>query len=586
MPIRARSVRRPIVRAVGLALVAAAAVVAWRVAPEVRAQGVEPATLVLRNGTIVTVDAALPEAQALAARGDRLVAVGSNAEIQRFVGPATTVIDLAGATAIPGIVESHGHFMGMGEMQLGLDLMNVASWDEVIALVKAAVAKAKPGEWILGRGWHQEKWTTAPSPSVEGFPVHEALSRVSPDNPVMLDHASGHALFANAKAMALAGVTASTASPAGGEILKDASGAPIGIFRETASGLVEKAYRQARAAMTPQQLEEESRHVLQLAVSEALANGITTFHDAGVSFQTADFYKREADAGRLRMRLYVMVAGNNDTLARHLALARTIGYANHHVTVRTIKIQIDGALGSRGAWLLQPYQDLPSSTGLNTTPAAEIVETTKLAMRHGYQVAIHAIGDRANRETLDLYEAAFKAFPDKTDVRWRVEHAQHLHPADIPRFGRLGVIPAMQGVHCTSDAPYVLARLGAQRAEEGAYVWQKLIASGATISNGTDVPVEDVDPLASFYATVTRRLKDGSVFFGDQKMTRLQALKSYTINGAYAGFEEAIKGTLTVGKLADITVLSQNLLTVPDEQIRSTRVLYTIVGGKVEYRAK
>jgi hypothetical protein len=567
-------------------LAAAVAALAWAAMPTAQTPAVEPATLVLRNGTILTVESARPEAQALAIRGDRIVAVGAEAAVAPFVGPQTRVIDLKGATAIPGIIESHGHFMGSGEAKLGLDLMNVASWDEVITMVSRAVAQAKPGEWITGRGWHQEKWTRAPVPAVEGFPTHEALSRVSPDNPVLLTHASGHASFANANAMALAGVTRDTPNPPGGEILKDAAGNPIGIFRETASGLVGRAYSRARAAMTAEQREAEARKILALAVEESLSNGITSFHDAGVSFETADFFKREADAGRLGMRLYVMIRENNARLADNLAKYRTVGYANHHVTVRTIKVSIDGALGPRGAWLLAPYTDLPASTGLNTAPVPGVHETARLAMLHGYQLAVHAIGDRANRETLDIFEAAFKAHPDRKDVRWRVEHAQHLSLADIPRFGQLKVLPAMQGVHCTSDAPYVLARLGPQRAEEGAYVWQKLMLAGATISNGTDVPVEDIDPMASFYATVTRRLKDGSVFFGDQKMTRLQALKSYTINGAYAAFEEDLKGSLTVGKLGDVTVLSNNLLTVPDDQIRATRVLYTIVGGRVRYEGR
>ncbi len=576
------AVRRS-VRVMAAASLAAAAI--WVLVSAAQAPAA-PATLVLHNGTILTVEDAMPEARALAIRGDRIVALGSDEAIRPHIGPATRVIDLKGATAYPGLIESHGHFMGTGEARLGLDLMNVTSWDEVVALVSAAAGKAKPGEWITGRGWHQEKWSKPPSPAVEGFPTHEALSRVSPDNPVLLTHASGHASFANANAMALAGVTAATPNPPGGEILKDAAGAPIGIFRETASGLIGRALREARSKRTPEQVEAEARHVLQLAVEESVSNGITTFHDAGVSFQTADFYKREADAGRLRLRLYVMIREGNARLAENLARYRTVGYAANHVTVRTIKVSIDGALGPRGAWLLEPYRDLPVSTGLNTAPVPGVHETARLAMEHGYQLAVHAIGDRANRETLDIFEAAFKAFPDKRDVRWRVEHAQHLHPSDIPRFGQLKVIPAMQGVHCTSDAPYVLARLGPERAEEGAYVWQKLMAAGATISNGTDVPVEDIDPMASFHATVTRRLKDGSVFFGDQKMTRLQALKSYTINGAYAAFEEDLKGTLKVGKLGDVTVLSQNLLTVPDDQIPSTRVLYTIVGGQVVYEGR
>lgn len=558
----------------------------WAAVPRAQAPVPEPATLVLRNGTILTVADALPEARALAVRGDRIVAVGADASVSPLIGPATTVIDLKGATAIPGIIESHGHFMGTGDMKLGLDLMNVANWDAVVAMVAAAAKTAKPGQWIEGRGWHQEKWNTVPSPAVEGFPVHDAVSRVSPDNPVFLSHASGHASFANAKAMALAGVTRDTPNPPGGEILKDAAGNPIGIFRETASGLVSRAKQAARSQMTAAEREDEARRVLQLAVRESLENGVTSFHDAGVSFETADFYKREADAGRLGVRLYVMIREGNARLSQRLAGARTIGYANNLVTVRTIKVSIDGALGPRGAWLLAPYADLSTSTGLNTAPVPGVHETARLAMQHGYQMAVHAIGDRGNREALDIYEAAFKANPARFDLRWRVEHAQHLAPSDIPRFGQLKVIPAMQGVHCTSDAPYVLARLGPQRAEEGAYVWRKLMQAGATISNGTDTPVEAISPMASYYATVTRRLKDGSVFYGNQKMTRLEALKSYTINGAYAAFEEGLKGSLELGKLADVTVLSSNPLTVPDDQILSTKVLYTIVGGKVAFTGK
>ena len=548
--------------------------------------GVEPATLVLRNGRIVTVDQARPEAQALAVRGTTIAAVGSEADIKPYIGQATRVVDLKGALAIPGIIESHGHFQGIGQAKLGLELMPTTSWDEIVAMVGEAARKARPGAWIVGRGWHQEKWTRRPEPNVEGFPTHASLDRVSPDNPVVLTHASGHATFANAKAMALAGVTKATPNPPGGEILKDASGDPTGLFRETASGLIGRAERTARDKMTPGEVDAEARKVIQLAVDECLRKGITSFHDAGVSFRTVDLYKQVAQDGKLGVRLYVMVREGNASLAANLAKYRTVGFAGNHVTLRTIKVSIDGALGPRGAWLLEPYADLPTSTGLNTTPVESARETARLALQHNYQLAIHAIGDRANRELLNLYEAAFNGVPDAKALRWRDEHAQHLHPADIPRFAALGVIPAMQGVHCTSDAPYVLARLGPTRAEEGAYVWQKLMKTGAVISNGTDAPVEDVDPIESYYATVTRRLKDGSIFFGNQKMSRVEALKSYTINGAYAAFEEGIKGSLTPGKLADVTVLSKDILTVPDEEIRSARVLYTIVGGKVRYEGR
>jgi predicted amidohydrolase YtcJ len=292
------------------------------------------------------------------------------------------------------------------------------------------------------------------------------------------------------------------------------------------------------------------------------------------------------DAGTIGVRLWVMVRQSNETIAPKLAQYRMIDHANGHLTVRAIKKAIDGALGSRGAWLLAPYADKPESSGLETTKVAEIDETARLAMQNGFQLCVHAIGDRANRETLDIFERAFKANPAKKDLRWRVEHAQHISAQDIPRFGRMGVIASMQGIHCTSDAPYVLERLGEQRAREGAYVWQKLMKTGALIANGTDAPVEDVDPIPSYYASVSRKLKDGKVFFPDQRMSRMEALKSYTINGAYAAFEEANRGSLKPGKYADITVLSKDILKVPEDEIPSAKVVYTIVGGKVLYKAR
>jgi predicted amidohydrolase YtcJ len=546
----------------------------------------EPATLVLRNGRIATVDEAKPEAQALAARGDTIVAVGTDAEVAPYIGPRTRVIDLQGRRAVPGFIEAHGHFTGVGDARIVLDVMHVKNWDEIVAMVKNAAAKARPGEWIRGRGWHQEKWDRRPEPAVEGFPTHHSLSAVSPDNPVVLEHASGHASFANAKAMALAGVTRDTKSPAGGDILKDAKGEPTGLFRETADNLLGEAYARAREGMKPEEREAELRRQIQLADEEAVAKGVTSFQDAGSSFETIDVFKKVAADGKLGLRLWVMIRDSNERMAQRLAAYRLVDGYQKHLTVRAIKHTLDGALGSRGAWLLEPYSDRPSSTGLETTPLATVEATARLAMQHDYQLCVHAIGDRANRETLNLFEAAFKAHPERKDVRWRVEHAQHLSPADIPRFGQLGVIASMQGIHCTSDAVFVPARLGAKRSEEGAYVWQKLMKSGAVIANGTDAPVEDVDPIANFYATVTRRLADGSTFYPDQRMSREEALRSYTWNAAFAAFQEGSKGSLTVGKLADVTVLSKDILTVPDDEIRSARVDYTIVGGKVLYSAK
>jgi predicted amidohydrolase YtcJ len=544
-----------------------------------------PATLILRNGRVVTLDPARPEAQALAARGDRIVAVGTDAEVAMLAGAGTRIIDLQGRFAMPAFIEGHGHFMGVGEARMRLDLMHVRNWDAVVAMVAAAAKAAKPGEWIVGRGWHQEKWDRAPQPAVEGFPVHDGVSAVSPDNPVFLTHASGHASFANAKAMALAGVTAATRNPPGGEILHDAKGQPTGIFRETASGLVQRAYGAWRRTLSPAQLEAEARRQIELATQESLSKGIASFHDAGVSFETVDLYKRMADEGALGVRLYVMIRAGVDELAKRLASYRLVGYGGDRLTVRAIKLSLDGALGSRGAWLLEPYSDLPTSTGLNTVSVEQARATARLALQHDYQYCVHAIGDRANRETLDIFEATYRRAPGR-DLRWRIEHAQHLSLADIPRFGRLGVIAAMQGVHCTSDAPFVPARLGTRRAEEGAYVWQELMQSGAVVTNGTDAPVEDVDPIASYYATVTRRLADGSTFYPDQRMTRMEALASYTTRAAYSAFEEGLKGSLAPGKLADVTVLTKDITKVPDEEIRSARVAYTVVGGKVAYEGR
>jgi len=536
---------------------------------------VEHADLVLRNGTIVTVDDLIPEVEALAVRGDRIVAVGRSAELDRYIGDETQVIDLDGRLAIPGFIEGHGHLLGIGDAMLQLDLTGVGSWADIVAIVEEAAARARPGELVRGRGWHQDKWDPAPSPSVDGLPLHDALSAVSPLNPVLLQHASGHATFANAKAMELAGITADTPDPPGGEIVREAAGRAIGVFRETAAGLLSAARRDA----TP----GDPRRQAELAVRELLENGITSFQDAGASFATVDLYKHMVEDGSLGVRLWVMLRASNTQLAERMADYRIIGMGDDRLTVRAVKHQIDGALGSHGAWLLEPYADQADSAGLNTTPIEAIEETARLALEHGFQLCVHAIGDRANRETLDLFERAFRTHPEAQDLRWRIEHAQHLHPDDIPRFAELGVIASMQGTHATSDGLWVPDRLGDRRAEEGAYVWRRLLDAGAVVSNGTDAPVEHVSPIASYYATVSRRLADGSVFYPDQRLSRLDALRTYTINAAYAAFEEDLKGSLTPGKLADITVLSKNILTVPAEDIPFTEVVYTIVGGRVMY---
>jgi predicted amidohydrolase YtcJ len=543
----------------------------------------QPADLVLRHGKIVTMNPAAPTAKALAVRAGTITALGADGAAAQWIGPRTKVIDLHGMLAIPGFIEGHGHLTGVGEFRMGLDLREARTWDEIVAQVARAVKQAKPGAWIEGSGWHQSKWTAPPTPNVEGFPLHASLDAVSRDNPVILTHASGHAVFVNGKALALAGVDGRTPNPAGGEILKDATGAPTGLLRERAQGQIARARADYESKRTAADRLAEIRKAIALAIDESLSKGITTFEDAGSPLATVDILKQMADARQLRMRVWMMLRAPDDQLAANLERYKIIGAGGDFFTVRAIKRAIDGALGSRGAWLLAPYSDKPESSGLNTDDPADIRQTAELAIQHGFQLCVHAIGDRANRETLNLFEDTFKAHPDKKNLRWRIEHAQHLSAADIPRFGQLGVIAAMQGIHCTSDAPYVLLRLGPQRAEEGAYVWQKLIQTGATVGNGTDAPVEDVSPLASFYASVSRKLKDGSVFYPDQRMSREEALKSYTVNNAYAAFEEKLKGSLEPGKLADITVLSRDIMTIPEDEILATDVVYTIVGGKVAF---
>ena len=542
-----------------------------------------PADLVVRNGKIATMEASQPMVQAVAIGNGLIVGLGTNAQVARFIGKDTKVVDLNGAFAMPGLIESHGHFMGIGQFKRSLNLMNSKKWDDIVAMVAAAAKEAKPGEWIIGRGFHQSKWTEAPTPNVQGFPVHDGLSKVSPNNPVLLTHASGHASMVNRKAMEVSGITRDTKDPKGGEILRDASGRPTGLLNETAQGLTRSSYNKYLALRTPEQRKADLQLEATLAAQECVGKGITSFQDAGSGFDTVDLLREMYKDGKLDLRLWLMLRESNEGLKARGAQYKFIGEAKEHITVRAIKRQIDGALGSRGAWLLAPYEDMPSSAGLNTESLTDIAETAEFAKANGFQLCVHAIGDRGNRETLDIFE---KAQAGDRSLRWRVEHAQHLSAQDIPRFAQLGVIAAMQAVHCTSDAPYVLARLGPKRAEEGAYVWRSLLDSGAKVTNGTDAPVEDVDPIPSLYAAVTRKLADGKEFFPKQKMTRLEALRSYTLDAAYAGFEEDRKGSIKAGKLGDLTVLSKDFLTAPDSELLKMEVLYTVIGGKVVHQRR
>lgn len=539
----------------------------------------EPADLVLMGGRIVTMDPTYPEATAVAARNGELVAVGAEQEIDRFIGPDTQVIDLGGVLAVPGLIESHAHFLSLGRSKMVLDLNDIADFPGIVAMVESAVAETEPGQWIVGRGWHQEKWKSPPEPNVAGLPYHDALSAVSPDNPVFLTHASGHASIANSVALELAGIDRRTPDPPGGEIVRDSRGRAIGVLRETAENLVGNLIEEDRS-------EGALRRMAVLAGEESLALGLTSFQDAGASFQDVETLAAMAESGDLPVRLWVMLSGSNESLAEKLPGYEVYRVGDGHLTVGGIKVYADGALGAHGAWLLEPYSDKPDSIGLNIMTPDSLRESARIAAEHGLQLCTHAIGDRANRVMLDIYEEIISSRADGRELRWRMEHAQHIDPADLPRFAELGVIAAMQAIHCTSDGPWVPARLGEERSRTGAYMWRDLLDSGAVIANGTDAPVEPVDPLLSFYASVTRRLPDGSDFYPEQRMTRMEALRSYTLDAAYAAFEEDVKGSLEPGKYADITVLSKDILEIPDDEILGTKVLYTIVGGEVRYRAE
>jgi hypothetical protein len=547
------------------------------------AAALPPADLVIIGEHIITVDPATEGARAVAVRDERIVAVTSAEEVERWIGPATEVLRLEDQqTLMPGLIESHGHFVGIGQSLMMLDLRTQSRWEEIVADVAEAAEQVPAGTWIVGRGWHQSKWSQPPQPNDDGYPLHDGLSAAVPDHPVLLTHASGHACFANLAAMRIARITPTTADPEGGEIVRDLQGRATGLFRERAAGLIEAARSRQQQMLSDAQREAEFRRAVTLAVEECHRNGITSFHDAGSSFAVAARLRAISEEGGLPVRMYVMIRDNNARLRKQLASTRVVGAADNFFTVRAIKKSIDGALGPHGAWLLSPYEDKVESRGLATLPVEEVEEAIELAVDNGFQVCVHAIGDRANREVLDLYEAALP--PDVLKrARMRIEHAQHLHPDDVERFGRLGVIPAMQGIHCTSDAPFVAQRLGFRRAATGAYVWRDLINSGAIIPNGTDAPVEPLNPFPSLHATVTRKLADGTEFFPEQCMTIDEAIRSYTINGAYAAFEEQLKGSLTVGKLADMVVVDRDLREVPAAEIPQTRVLKTIIGGRVVY---
>ncbi len=544
------------------------------------------ADLVLLGGDIATVDADYGNVSAMAINDYKITAVGSDKEISEYIGEQTQVIELNGRFVMPGFIEGHGHYMSLGRSKQILDLNDVGDWSEIVRKVAVAVDKSKPGEWIFGRGWHQDKWQSVPSNAVDGVPINETLNKISPENPVILGHASGHAAFWNDAALEIAGVNDDTLDPEGGTIVRDSSGRATGLMRETAQRLIRGPRSEYDGRLTPQQIELQNRERAKLAAEESLRNGITSFHDAGASFETIDFFKKLEAEGELDVRLYVMVRGESNALMdQALPQYKMVSEGNDFLTVRSIKRQIDGALGAHGAWLLDPYLDLPETDGLVLETVEDISGTAEIGVKHGFQVNTHAIGDRANREILDLYENIWQQLDvDGKQLRWRIEHAQHIDPEDVPRFGGLGVIASIQAVHGTSDGPWIPSRLGDIRAKATSQPWRDLFNTGAILTNGTDVPVERIDPIASYYSSVTRKMINGDAFYPEHKMTRVEAIETYTINNAYAAFEENFKGTLTPGKYADFIVLSKNLLTIKDSDIPSTLIDMTYVGGELKYQ--
>jgi predicted amidohydrolase YtcJ len=546
------------------------------------AAAAQQADLLITNARVYTVDAALPRAQAIAVRGDRIVFVGSNQEAATLRGPNTRVFDVEGKTVIPGMIDSHGHLTGLGSALRTVDLVGTRSYDEVIARVARRAAELPAGTWVVGRGWDQNDWPDT------RFPTHERLSTAVSAHPVVLTRIDGHAIFANARALQLAGITKATPDPTGGRIIRASNGEATGV-------LVDNAMRLLRRAVPPE-TRNETRAGVRLAMRELNRLGLTGIHDAGVSCDGINLYEEMARANELSARNYVMVAGGvfGDVVTGRGAATcldemlklgpRDNVDGKNLLAVRAIKLSADGALGSRGAKLIEPYADEPNHSGLELIPAQRIKDVALRALRGGFQLNVHAIGDGANRTVLDAMESALKEVP-KADHRFRVEHAQILHANEIPRFARLGVIPSMQAVHQTSDMYWAENRLGWTRIQ-GAYAWRSLLNTGVIIPGGSDFPVESADPLLSFHAAVSRQDANGWPLGGwlpQQRMTRVEALQHLTIWPAYASFREHLVGSISKGKLADIVVLSRDIMTIPTEEILGTRVELTIMNGNVVY---
>ena len=529
-----------------------------------------PADLIVHDARIHTVDARHPQVAAMAVREGRIIFVGSEREAMSLRGPKTRLLDLDGQTVIPGMIDAHAHLLGLGQGLQTIDLRGTTSFDAVIAKVVERRAATANGRWIVGRGWDQNDWADT------RFPDHAALSAKTADHPVLLERVDGHAVLVNAAALTAAGITRDTTDPAGGRIERDDRGEPTGVLVDNAIDLVTK--------VMPAPTQDELRDAVTRAIAELQRWGLTGIHDAGVPRDVIAVYEALAREGRYGLRNYVMVAGSDPDIDWALARGAQHALYDGRLWVRSIKLSADGALGSRGAWLLEPYADAPGHSGLATLPAGRVRAVATRALKAGFQVNTHAIGDRANRVVLDELAEAFDAVP-VADHRFRIEHAQILHPDDLARFAELGVIPSMQSSHQTSDMYWAGARIGPTR-ELGAYAWRSLLDTGVILPNGSDLPVELPNPLISFHAAVSRQdAKDWPAggWHPEQRMSRDEALKSMTLWPAQAAFMEAEVGSLSAGKRADFVVLDQDLMRVPVELILRTRVLQTWLGGERVY---
>jgi predicted amidohydrolase YtcJ len=539
----------------------------------IRTESKMMADTVYLNGNIYTVDEQNPKASAMVIADDRFIFVGSDKTAQEYIGDQTTVFDLKGKTVLPGLIDAHAHYSGVGNRKMKLD----AFWktkQDILDTVRQAVHSAEKGEWIEGRGWNQEVWDPP------DYPTRKDLDDIAPDHPIYLERTDGHAAWVNSKALKIAGITEETINPPGGEIIRDAAGVPTGVLVDTAKLTV--------FDKIPPFTEQKALQALEMAQEEFFSHGLTGVHDAGSDLQTIERVKRLYDSGRLCIRLYVFmrIPDGSTTLGDEFyAPGKQIGLYNNSLTIRGIKISIDGTLGSHGALMIEGFSDRSDGyLGLQRVTRERLLAVAKRAHEAGFQVAVHAIGDAANRQALDVYEAVVKETPNN-DYRHRIEHAQVVALEDIPRFKQLGVIPAMQAVHATSDKNMAEKRVGPERIK-GAYAWRKFLETGAVIPNGTDAPVEKVNPFHVLFASVARQSLDGKPtggWYPAEKMTREEALRSYTIWAAYAAFEENIKGSIREGKLADFIIIDRDYMRCDESEIKDISVLQTILGGNVVF---